>query len=199
MRVRVSRPPASRSVVRPSVTRSPSATRRVAIAVALVASAAGLGLLPAGAGAAGTLNTSEVESTIRRQFADQGVRLRRVSCRSVRAQVGARISCTALNPSDTKLVLRGKVTSLSGDSAGFSVKAVYGFAKGSVIAKQVRTLLERRAGERARRVTCPQRVRIPTTRTVTCALTTRQGQVFDVRVRIDAKSRISARVADRPR
>ncbi|MEV4420297.1 hypothetical protein AB0L40_10025 [Patulibacter sp. NPDC049589] len=188
-----------RRSIRPALRRS---------AVAAAAAAAGIlssGLPATGATRgpslrAGTLKTSQIERLIVDQFAAQGVRLHRVSCASgVQAAVGARISCTALNPADTKLIIRGKVTSVSGGTARIKVKAVRGIAKGTVIARQVRSLLEKQVGQRSAGVTCPKHVPIPTTPSVTCVLRTTQGPRYSVTVRIDAKSRITAKVATRPR
>jgi hypothetical protein len=170
--------------------------RAVAFGCLAVAGVAGV---PASSSAAGSVSADRLEATVRAQFAERGVVLRRVSCRSARPEGGARISCTALNDASTKLVLRGRVTSVSGGRARFRVKAVYGIARGTFVAAEVRRILERRVGTPARGVTCPRRVRIPTRRAVTCALTTREGTVFDVRVTICASERIVARVATQPR
>lgn len=170
-----------------------------------LAAAGGVLLLAVGGVAAGAspaaaqTTTDQVEASVKAQFAEQGVALTRVRCGDVRAEAGARISCTALNPAKTELVLRGEVTAVEDGQVRFRVRAVYGNARGTAIAKEVKRLLEKEVGERARRVTCPKRVRIPTKRAVTCALTTRQGAVYSVRVTIDAKNRIRARVASRPR
>lgn len=175
----------------------PSPSRAAAVVAVLGTAVAAAGAA-AGTAAAQTA-TDRIERSIAAQFAEQGVTLRRVRCADVRAEVGARISCTALNPASTELVIRGSVTAVDGDEVRFRVKAEYGYARGTVIAKEVRRILEAKVGQRARRVTCPKRVRIPTKRAVTCALTTLQGPVYSVRVTVDAKNRITARVASRPR
>ncbi len=147
-----------------------------------------------------TIKTDEVESTIAQQFAAKGVRLTDVSCEDgVKAEAGAPLRCTALNPAGTKLVLEGRVTKVKGDRGSFQVKAVRGVAKGPVIADQARALLERKVGQKARGMTCPASVPIPTTPSVTCELTTQDGKRYDVTVTIDAQSTLDAQVADTPK
>jgi hypothetical protein len=166
---------------------------RTLTAVAIAAAAA-LGMTACGST---TIKTDEVEATIVKQFAAQGVKVTEVSCESgVEAKVDAPINCTALNPSETKLILEGKVTSVKDDKGSFQVKAVRGIAKGPVIATQARTILERKVGQKARSLTCPDEVPIPTKPTVTCELTARDGSRVDTTVTIDAESNLSIEVAD---
>jgi hypothetical protein len=145
-----------------------------------------------------TIKTDEVESTIVTQFAAQGVKLTEVKCDDgVKAEVDAKISCTALNPSQTTLNLEGKVTKVDGDKGSFQVKAVSGVAKGSVVAAQAQALLEKQVGQKAKGLTCPTEVPIPTKPTVTCELTTQDDTKFDTTVTIDANSKIDVEVADK--
>jgi hypothetical protein len=154
-----------------------------------------------GAEEVATLRTDELEATIVRQFAAQGVPLTDVSCKDgVEARVGAPIACTARNPSRTTLVLEGTVTGLKGVERGsVRVKAVRGVAQGPVVAAQALRVLEGKVGRRARGLTCPAEVPIPTAPTVTCELTTSTGERYDTAVALDAQSRLRVRVADRPK
>lgn len=171
--------------------------RPASTAAAVLAVVSVLGL---GACGADTIKTDEVESTISRQFAAQGVKLTEVTCEDgVEAEVDAPIACTALNPSKTKLVLEGKVTSVDGDKGSFQIKAVRGVARGPVIASQAQRILENEVGEKARGMTCPEEVPIPTKPTVTCELTTMDGTKLDAAVSVDAESRLNVKVADTPK
>jgi hypothetical protein len=174
---------------RPTV--RPAAGRRCAgLAVAAVA-LAGCG--------GGTLKTEELRTTLQEQFRAQGVPLHDVSCTDgVEAEEGAKVSCTALNPSDTELVIEGRVTAIRDGRASFQAKAVRGVAKGDVVARQARALLEQRVGQKAAGMTCPERVPIPTTPTVRCVLTTTQGPKYEATVRIDAESRLNVQLAETP-
>jgi hypothetical protein len=145
----------------------------------------------------GTLKTEELRTTIQQQFRAQGIPLHDVSCEDgVEAEKGAEVSCTALNPSDTELVIEGRVTAIRDGRASFRAKAVRGVAKGDVVAAQARTLLEQKVGQKAAGMTCPERVPIPTTPTVRCVLTTTQGPRYEATVRIDAQSRMDVELAE---
>lgn len=143
-----------------------------------------------------TIKTDEVEDTIAKQFQAQGVRLTDVDCKDgVKAEVDAKISCTALNPSETKLILEGKVTAIKDDKGSFQVKAVRGIAKGPTIAAQALSILEKESGQNARGLTCPAEVPIPTTPSVACELTTQDGAKREATVTIDAESNLNIKVA----
>lgn len=170
---------------------------RPAPIVAAVAAIATLGLTACGEK---TIKTDEVEDTISKQFQAQGVKLTEVDCEDgVKAEVDAKIACTALNPAETKLILEGKVTAIKDDKGSFQVKAVRGVAKGPVIAAQARAILEKEVGQKARSLTCPAEVPIPTTPSVTCELTAQDGTKADTTVTVDAESRINVQVADTPK
>ena len=173
-------------------------TRPVPTLMAVAAAAvATLGLTACGTS---TIKTDEVESTIAKQFETQGVKLTDVECEDgVKAEVDAPIDCTALNPSKTKLILEGKVTAVKDDKGSFQVKAVRGEARGPVIATQALAILEEKVGEKARGLTCPAVVPIPTKPTVTCELTTQDGVKADATVTIDAESNLNIKVADTPK
>lgn len=163
--------------------------------VLVVASA--LGLAACGES---TIESDEVESTITQQFQAQGIRLTQVSCEDgVEAKVNAPISCTGLNPSETTLKLEGKVTAIKDDKASFQVKAVSGVAKGPTVAAQALALLEQQVGEKAKGLTCPEEIPLPTTPSVTCELTTQDDERFDATLKIDGNSRIDVEVADTPK
>jgi hypothetical protein len=147
-----------------------------------------------------TLKSSELKDTIASQFKSQGAPLHDISCPDdIKAKTGAAIRCTALNPSDTKLVLEGKVTSVTNDKAHVKVKAVSGVAKGTVIAAQAQALLEQQVGQKARGMTCPREVKIPTKPTVTCELTLRDGKRYDTAVTIGADASVHVEVSRAPR
>jgi hypothetical protein len=176
---------------RPARPSARSTARRlgVGLSVGVVVALAGCG--------GGTVNTEELQATIDRQFRDQGIALHELSCKDgVQAEKGAKVSCTALNPSDTELVIEGRVTAVRDGKATFAAKAVRGVAKGDVVAAQTRELLERRVGQKAAGMTCPERVPIPTTPTVRCVLTTTQGPRYEATVRIDAQNRLNVELAD---
>ncbi|MDO9407686.1 DUF4333 domain-containing protein [Patulibacter sp.] len=159
-----------------------------------IAVAAGLGLSACGTS---TIKTDQVESTIVKQFAAQGVKLTDVDCEDgVKAEVDARINCTALNPTETKLVLEGKVTKIDGDKGSFQVKAVRGIAKGTVVAEQAKMIYDAQVGETARAFTCPAEVPLPTTPSVTCKLTAEDGKTSDAKVTVDAQNQLRVEVAD---
>ena len=163
----------------------------------LAVAAAGLGLTACGES---TIASDEVEDTITKQFASRGVPLTDVSCDGeVEAKVDAPISCTGLNPSETTLKLEGKVTAVDDGKATFRVVAVSGVAKGPTVAAQALALLERKVGEKAKGLTCPDEVPLPTKPSVTCELTTQDGKRFDATLKIDAQSRIEVEVADTPK
>jgi hypothetical protein len=166
-------------------------TRRAAVLA--LASVAAL----AGCGGAGTLNADELRTTIDEQFRAQGIPLHEIACDDgTKAEKGARVSCTALNPSDTELVIEGRVTAVRDGRAAFAAKAVRGVAKGEVIAAQARKLLEQRVGQEAAGMTCPDRVPLPTTPSVRCVLTTTQGPRYEATVTLDARSRLNVQLAD---
>jgi hypothetical protein len=169
--------------------------RPALLATALAAGAAVAAL--AGCGGAGTLNTAELRTTIADQFKAQGIPLRDIRCHDgAKAEKGARVSCTALNPAGTTLVIEGSVTAVRDGKATFAAKAVRGVATGEVVAAQARALLEQRVGQKAAGMTCPARVPIPTTPSVRCVLTTTQGPRYAATVRIDAQSRLNVQLAD---
>ncbi len=147
-----------------------------------------------------TLKTDELKDTIASQFKAQGIPLHDISCPDdLEAKTGTAIRCTALNPANTKLVLEGNVTAVKDEKARFSVKAVSGIARGTVIAKQAQTLLEEKVGEKARGMTCPAEVPLPTKPTVTCELTTLDGKRYDATVTVSADARINVQVAQTPK
>jgi hypothetical protein len=146
-----------------------------------------------------TIKTGEVEKTIASQFAAQGVQLHDVSCKGdVKAEVGAPLSCTALNPSETKLILEGKVTAIKDDKGSFQVKAVRGIAKGSAVEGQALAIVKKRVKD-ARELSCPAEVPIPTTPTITCGLTRGSGKVYDAKIQIDDRSQMKAEISTTPR
>jgi hypothetical protein len=165
----------------------------------LTAGAVAVGALGLAACGQSTIKTGEVEDTIAQQFEAQGVKLHDVSCEGdVEAEVGAPLNCTALNPSETKLILEGKVTAIKDDKGSFQVKAVRGIAKGSVIETQALTIVKRRVKD-AKSLSCPSEVPIPTTPTVTCGLERANGKTYDARLQIDAQSNLQAAVSPTPR
>lgn len=162
-----------------------------------IASVLALGLTACGET---TIKTNEVEDTIAKQFQAQGVKLTEVECKDgVKAEVDAKISCTALNPSETKLILEGKVTAIKDDKGSFQVKAVRGVAKGPIIAAQALKILEADVGQKARGLECPAEVPIPTTPTVRCELTTQDGAKAGTTVKIDAESNLNIKVDEDPK
>lgn len=172
----------------------PTCRPRPAPTLVAVVALSALGLTACGES---RIETSEVEGTISKQFQAQGVALTEVDCKDgVKAEAGARISCTALNPSQTKLILEGKVTAIKDEKGSFQVKAVRGIAKGPVIANQALSVYEKESGEDAGTLTCPAEVPIPTTPSVTCALTAEDGERRDAAVTIDARSTLTIEVAD---
>jgi hypothetical protein len=169
--------------------------RHAAAVLAVLAAAAGLA-------ACGdkTLKTGELKDTIAAQFKAQGIPLHDISCPDgIKAKTGEAIHCTALNPAQTKLVLDGKVLSVKDGKANFRVRAVRGVARGTVIASQARAMLEQRVGQKAKGMTCPREVSIPTKPSITCELQTLDGKRYDTTVTIDAQSRINVQVAKQPK
>lgn len=147
-----------------------------------------------------TLKTSEAEASIKAQFKQQGIPLTEVDCPGkVAAKVGEPVSCTALNPYQTKLKLEGKITEVKADKSRFEVKAVSGTAQGVRIARAARGAIEKQVGQKAEDFTCPDEVPIPTTPAVTCELTAPGGKVYDAEVKVDAHSRIGVQVAHEPK
>src|SRR4051794_6804538 len=154
--------------------------------------------LAAGCGDA-TIDRSDVESGIRHRFAAHGVRLHDVTCPDhTKAEAGASLTCTARNAPGTKLIIGGLVTRVDGDQASFHFQAAHGVASGATMGRQVQALLERKVGQRARGMTCPSRIRIPTTPAVTCRLTTLDGKVYDTKVTVDDTGAVNAYVAKHP-
>lgn len=160
-----------------------------------VALAASVGLAACGTS---TIDVSQVESTVVKEFAAQGVPLRETSCEDVDAEVGAPVRCTALNPQDTKLFIEGKVTAINDDKGRFEVVAARGEAKGTAIAADAKALLEAEVGEKARAMTCPETVEIPTKTPVRCTLTVGDGTRYGTSVAVDDKGKASVEVDDRP-
>ena len=147
-----------------------------------------------------TLKSDELKDTIATQFKAQGAPLHDISCPDdIKAQTGAEIHCTALNATDTKLVLEGKVASVTDDKARFNVKAVSGTAKGTVIAAQARQLLEQKVGQKAKGMTCPAEVPLPTKPSVTCELQTLDGKRYDATVTVSVDAQINVEVAQTPK
>ena len=160
---------------------------------ASIALVAALGLSACGTS---TIDNAQVESTIVKQFQAQGIALKDVSCEDgIDAEVGAPVSCTGLNPVDTKLFLEGKVTKVDGDKGSFQVKAVRGVAKGPVVAAQAKRILEAEVGQTARAFTCPAEVELPTKPSVTCEVTLQDGMRRDAKLTVDAQNKLQVEVA----
>jgi hypothetical protein len=147
----------------------------------------------------GTLRTKQIESTITKQFRAQGIAVSDVACEDgTKGEKGARIACTARNPSGTTLVIEGHVTSTDDDRATFEAKAVRGVARGTAVADEARGILEAKIGRKAAGMACPAKVPIPTRPTVRCVLRTAEGPRYAATVRIDAQSRVQVQLADSP-
>ncbi|MEV4422118.1 hypothetical protein AB0L40_19375 [Patulibacter sp. NPDC049589] len=180
----------------------PPRTARLAAPIVVLAVVSGLAAC-GGSGAKeddGPTARAKVEHAIAQRFAAQGVRLTGVACADgVKVEADAPLACTGRNPSGTKLVLRGTITAVKGDTVSFRVRAVGGVAEGRVIASQVLVLVRKRLGSDARSLTCPATIRLPTEPSVTCALVKADGRTYDVATVIGADSRVQLRVAARPR
>jgi hypothetical protein len=87
---------------------------------------------------------------------------------------------------------------VNGSHGSFHFKVVRGIAEGTKVATQVKAMLERRAGQRARSMACPKEVPLPTRPSVTCRLTTLDGKIFLTKVTADAQGNLAAEVAKQP-
>lgn len=161
----------------------------------LLAVAGPIGL--AGCGGS-SIDTAEIEQTVVSQFAAQGIPLTDTSCEEVDAEVGAPVRCTALNPQGTKLFIEGKVTAIEDGKGRFEVVAARGEAKGTAVAAEAKALLEAEVGQKAKAMTCPETVEMPTRQPVRCTLTVGGGTRYGVSVSIDDKGKVSTVVDDEP-
>lgn len=167
------------------------------LALALVG-VSGLGLTACGTS---TIKADQVASNLSKEYAARGVALTDVSCeKGAKAKVGEPLTCTALNPSRTKLTLRGKVTAIEDGKIKHQLfNAVSGVAEGKVVAAELLRAAQGQIGSRARSLTCPDQVPIPTRTPVTCALVKSDGRTYDAKGSVDARSRFSLDVAAKPR
>ncbi|WP_026909951.1 DUF4333 domain-containing protein [Patulibacter minatonensis] len=180
---------------------------RSAVRRATVAATAGVALLGLTACEA-SVSTGDDESkvvrdqvvaAITKQYEEQGIPVTQVRCGDgIEGKAGTPISCTGLNDKGTTLVITGSVTRWEDGKGSFSVKTTSARARGTVIAAQTKSALEKSAGEEARSVTCPAVVPVPTTPDVTCTLTTMDGTALDVRVTVDQGGALNAKVATKP-
>ena len=147
-----------------------------------------------------TVKTAQIQDVIAKNFKALGNPLHDLSCEEgVEAKAGAPISCTGLNNKGTKLIIKGTVTSVSGNDARFDAKAVGAIAQGKAIADSALEVLEKQVGQKAKGMTCPDEVPIPTQPTVTCELTAPDGKVYDAVVTLDAKANLNVKVAPSPK
>ncbi len=168
--------------------------RRAAAPVVLLLSAA----LLAGCGTE-TVNTGEMEDTITEQFKAQGIALTGVTCKDdVKAEVGEPISCQGKNPAGTVLNIEGSVKSRDGDRVRFEAKAVSGVAPGTAIASEAKARLEQQVGQQAKALTCPDRVKLPTTPSVRCKLQADDRTAYGVTITVDAQGKLNAEVDRKP-
>jgi hypothetical protein len=151
------------------------------------------------AGCGSTLDGGELAKNIDKHLASQGVTVHGASCPDdVPAKVGTNLTCTAYNRANSRLIIRGHVTSIHGSRARAHYKVVGAIARRTKVVAEARALLERKVGQRARSLTCPKVVHIPTRPSVTCRLTAMDGTMFNVAVRVDAEHGLRAKVADHP-
>lgn len=143
-----------------------------------------------------SIDTAEIEEAVVSQFAAQNVALTDTSCEDVDAEVGAPVRCTALNPQRTKLFIEGKVTAIEDGKGRFEVVAARGEAQGTAVAAEAKALLEAEVGQKAKAMTCPETVDMPTEKPVRCTLTVGGGARYGVSVSVDDKGKISAVVDD---
>lgn len=177
---------------------STRAPRPVPVLAVALASVAGLGLTACGTS---TIKAEQVAENLSKEYAARGVALTDVSCEvGAKAKVGEPLTCTALNPSKTKLTLKGKVTAIEDGKIKHQLfNAVSGVADGRVVAAELLRAAQAQIGTRARTLTCPDEVPIPTRTSVTCALVKSDGKTYDAKGSIDERSRFSLDVAARPR
>lgn len=144
-----------------------------------------------------TIDVDEMQAAIVKQYAEQQVTLTKLDCEDdVEAKTGAPITCRGVNSKGTILNIRGTVT-VAGDGGGrFRVRTVSALARGSIIAAKARAELEKKFDQRARSLTCPETIPIPTTPSVTCELTALDGSKVDVELTLDDQAFIKIEVAD---
>lgn len=169
------------------------APKLLAIGAAAVAA---LGLTACGGS---VIKTGQIEDTITKQFAAQGINLKSVDCKDgTKAKVNAAITCTGLNDAGTKLNIEGKVTAIKDSRASFRVKAVSGVAKGTVVSTQGLTIAKQQDSD-VTGLTCPAEISIPTKTPVVCAAKKSDGKAYDAKVSIDGQSNETVAIAKSPR
>jgi hypothetical protein len=158
--------------------------------------AAALGLTACGDD---VVKTGQMEDSISKQFAAQGLSLKSVKCDSgTKAKVGESIRCTGLNEAGTKLNITGSVTAIKDKRASYRVKVLSGVAKGSVISTQALATAKQQNGK-VTGLTCPDEIPLPTKPAVTCAATTSDGKTYDAKIAIDDQSQLRLTLASKPR
>lgn len=174
----------------------PSRRPRSRVRAAAVLATSGLAFSACGSAA---LEAGKIEEAVDEQFRRQHIALTDLSCDDgVSAETGTRFRCTAKNPSGTILTIDGKVTGQDGDRALFEAKVVSGVGRGDVLARQVLEQLERKVGRRARGLTCPDEVRMPTREPLRCRLQADRTTAYGVSVTVGATGDLSVEVDRRP-
>lgn len=170
------------------------------VAASLVVGAVALGSLGLAGCGGSDVKTGDLEKTVVKQFAAQGVPLTDVRCEDgVEAKVDERLSCSGLNPSGTKLDLQGRITAIKDGKASFRFRAVGGTAKGPTVASQALDLLRKKIGTEAKSISCPAEIPIPTKPSVTCGLVRSDGKTYDLKLVAAPNGRFQLDVAAKPR
>lgn len=122
------------------------------------------------------VSAEDVEQDIRGAYeAQTDIDMKRLTCESAEAEVGARIDCDGRNARDVALTIRGEITAVNDDGVDYNWKVVKAVAPGELFAGEVGRLLEQKYGPVVADVSCPDRIEVRKGAEVTCDAQARNG------------------------
>jgi hypothetical protein len=149
-----------------------------------------------------TLDADEVEGAIRPEYEKQTqLKLAKLSCDdSIKAKKGAKFSCEGTNSSDVELKIDGTIRSVKGSKAQYRWDVVDALAPGKIFAAEGQRQLEQKIGQKAKGMTCPDRVHVRQGEKVRCELTTQDDKQYGVTLTLtDDKGAFDVEVDEQPK
>lgn len=126
----------------------------------------------------------ELAGEIRGDYADQtGIALPRLTCEGVKADVGARFSCSGRNARSVQLEISGRVTDSEGDGFDYSWHVSKAIAPGVLYERALRREIEAN-GVALAEVRCPVDVEVEQGAELRCKATDRNGSTRTVTLRL---------------
>jgi hypothetical protein len=142
----------------------------------------------------------EIAENVRAEYEKRtGVALEKITCDEAEGEKGAPIRCEAVNAKDVELDIGGEVTEVEDGKVRFRWTVEEALAPGATFADAARRRLEEQAGQRAKGMTCPDRIRLREGEQVRCELETLDDKRFGVTLTLtDASGGFDAKVDDAP-